>query len=132
MPIKYIVKRKIVIGLLYFSAVASILGGIGLMQGKMGLPLSWLEPTSFTSYYFPGVILMAIVGGSALIAAVSQQKQLVGANLASVVAGTIMLIWVVGEIASIREINFMQFMFFAIGFSIVLLTPSDNSKKFKN
>lgn len=128
MPIKYIVKRKIVIGLLYFSAIASILGGIGLMQGKMGLPLSWLEPTSFTSYYFPGVILMAIVGGSALIAAVSQHKKLVGANLASVLAGTVMMFWVVGEIASIREINFMQFIFFAIGLIVVVITPRDKTK----
>ncbi len=121
-------KRKILIGLLWLAGVAAVLGGIGLIMGKMGLPAQWLEPTGFDSYYFPGVILMAVVGGSALIAVVSQHKKLVGANLASVVAGIIMMFWVVGEIASIRELNLLQAIFFTIGLSIVLLTPSDSKK----
>lgn len=121
-------KHKLLIGLLWFSGLAAVAGGIGLIMGKMGLPPQWLEPTGFDSYYFPGVILMAVVGGSALIAAVSQHKKLVGANLATVVAGIIMMFWVVGEIASIREVNFLQAIFFAIGLSIVLLTPPDTKK----
>ncbi len=124
-------KHKILIGLLWFASFAAILGGVGLIMGKMGLPAQWLEPTGFKTYYFPGVILMAVVGGSALIAAVSQHKKLIGANLATVVSGIIMMFWVVGEIASIGKVNFLQALFFGIGLSIVLLTPSEEKSSTK-
>lgn len=122
-------KRTALLTLLWFDATAAILGGIGLMQGKMGLPAEWLSHTSFTSYYFPGVILMAIVGGSSLIAAIATKKNLVGASLTSLVAGIIMLLWILGEIVSIREFHPLQVVFIISSITIIYLTPKEKAKK---
>ncbi|TGN64734.1 hypothetical protein EXE59_12780 [Nocardioides eburneiflavus] len=48
--------------------------------------------------YFPGVILMAVVGGSALVAAAALAERSDGWQLTSIVAGTVMLAWIVGEV----------------------------------
>ncbi len=121
-------QQKLLIGLLIFSGLASVAGGIGLITGKAGVPSVWLASTGFNSYYFPGVILMAIVGGSALLAAISLYKKQVGAGIATVLAGLIMLVWIIGEIASIRHINFLQLVFIVIAISIIALAPSDKTK----
>lgn len=57
---------------------------------------SWVRDTDFESNYFPGVILLAIVGGSSLVAAVAMHKRTDSWQLASIVAGTIM-IWTPGR-----------------------------------
>jgi len=126
------VKRKVLIGLLLFSAFASIAGGVYIILGKANLPVEWLAHTGFRDYYFAGVILMAIVGGSALIAAIANIKYLIGASLATVVAGVIMQMWILGEIVSIRHINVLQIIFFAIGTAIIFLVPQDKTKSKKN
>lgn len=124
-------KQKVLIGLLLFSALASIAGGISIILGRANLPQEYLLHTDFKSYYFAGVILMAVVGGSALIAAIAQIKKLVGASLATVVAGVIMQMWIVGEIVSIRHLNFLQVIFFAIGTAVIILAPKDEIKSKK-
>jgi len=84
---------------------------------------SWIQHTDFNSQYFPGVILMAVVGGGSLIAALAMAKQAVGWQLSSILAGVIMLFWIVGEIASIRAFHFLQVIYFVTGVAVVWFTP---------
>ncbi|MDX6301227.1 MAG: hypothetical protein QOF53_2441 [Nocardioidaceae bacterium] len=44
---------------------------------------SWVRHTDLPSNYFPGVILMAVVGGSSLVAATALAKRSDGWQLAS-------------------------------------------------
>ena len=119
-------KRKSLFGLLLFNGLTAVIGGIALMTGWIPEQASWIRGTDFPSNYLPGVILMTVVGGSSLIAAVAMAKRIDGWQLASIVAGTIMVFWIIGEIASIRGFHFLQVIFVATGALIVMWTPASN------
>lgn len=111
-------------GVLLFNGVSAVAGGLALMTDVIPEQPSWIRGTDFASNFFPGVILMAVVGGSALIAAVALAKHVVGWELATVVSGTIMVIWIVGEIAAIRGFHFLQVVYLVTGGLVVWWTPS--------
>ncbi|MCB9823316.1 hypothetical protein H6800_03525 [Candidatus Nomurabacteria bacterium] len=109
-------------GLLWLNAFSAISGGLALMAGTIEMPKSYLEGTGFTSFYFPGVILFAVVGGSALFAAIARLKKLQNANLVAVLSGIIMMFWIVGEIVSIQTLEILQAIYFLSGLMIVINT----------
>lgn len=111
-------------GLLWLNAVSAISGGLALMAGKTQLPGEYLTNTGFDSYYFPGVILFAVVGGSALIAAIARLKKLQNANLIAMLSGVIMMFWIVGEIVSIQHFEILQLIYFLSGLVIVVRTEN--------
>jgi hypothetical protein len=116
--------RVTVIALHIFNAVSATAGGIYLMTSGPGdLPRAWLA--GFPSFYFPGVILLAMVGGSAAIAAIAIRRHVTGAALASITAGTIMVYWIVGEVASIRIFHPLQLIYLVTGVLAVVLTPRE-------
>lgn len=120
------INTKILIVLLRVIALAAFCGGIGLISGKLVLPASQLEGTGFTSYYFPGVILLAAVGGSALLAELAHRKHLAHASLLSLLSGVILVVWIVGEIASIKTFHFLQLVFLVFGIAVIYLTPAES------
>ncbi len=81
-----------------FIAVSAIAGGIGLVGGGIALPPEWLAGTLFSSYLIPGMILGAVVGGSALVAAALLLLAHPLALPAALAAGLIQAGWIVGEI----------------------------------
>ena len=101
-------KSKTLLGLLLFNGCSAAVGGLALMTDWIPEQSSWVRDTDFPSNYFPGGILMAVVGGSSLVAATALVKRSDGWQLASIVAGTIMMFWIIGEIASIRGFHFLQ------------------------
>lgn len=113
----------ILLGLLLFNAISALGGGLALMTGAIPSQPSWTAHTDFGSQYFPGVILMAIVGGSALTAALALMKRAHAWQLSSIAAGVIMLVWIVGEIASIRGFHFLQVVYFVTGAGVLWFTP---------
>jgi len=119
-------RRTWLFGLLGFNAVSAIGGGLALMTGWIAAPSSWFAHTGFNGPYFPGVILFAVVGGSSLLALVSQYRRIVGASLASLLAGTIMLFWITGEIASIRAFDVLQVIYLVTGLAVIALTPTEH------
>ena len=120
--------RKTLLGLLVFNGLTAVAGGLALMTEWIPEQASWVRHTDFPSNYFPGVILMAVVGGSSLIAAAALLKRSDGWELASIVAGTIMLFWIIGEVASIREYHFLQAIYLVTGVLVVALVPARRSE----
>jgi len=116
---------KVLLGLLLFNGISAAGGGIALMTGTIAKQPSWTSHTDFSSQYFPGVILMAIVGGSALIAGCAVMKGAPAWQLSSIVAGVIMVFWIVGEIASIRGFHILQVIYLCTGVAVVWLTPRE-------
>ena len=114
---------KTLLGLLLFNGVTAVGGGLALMTDWIPEQASWVRHTDFPSDYFPGVILMALVGGSSLIAAIALVKRCDGWQLASIVAGTIMVFWIIGEVASIRGFHFLQVIYLVTGALVVMWTP---------
>jgi len=80
-----------------FVALTAVLGGITLAAGIDKFPADWLVGTPFSSYLIPGLILAIVVGGSAVVAAVAALRRSDAGALASVLAGAILLGWLVGE-----------------------------------
>ncbi|MER7604401.1 hypothetical protein [Nocardioides sp. NPDC127503] len=116
--------RKALFGLLLFNGLSATAGGLALMTDWIPEQASWVRDTDFPSNYFPGVILMAVVGGSSLIAAAVMVKRSEGWQLASIVAGSIMVFWIVGEVASIRAFHFLQVIYLLSGALVVIWTPA--------
>jgi hypothetical protein len=112
------------LALLLFNGVSAAVGGVALMTEWIPEQASWVRATDFSSNYFPGVILMAVVGGSSLVAAVAMRKRSDGWQLASIVAGTVMVFWIVGEVASIRAFHVLQLIYLVTGVLVVALTPA--------
>ena len=115
---------KVLLGLLLFNGLSATGGGLALMTDWIPEQASWVRDTDFPSNYFPGVILMAVVGGSSLIAAIALVKRIDGWPLASIVAGTIMVFWIIGEVASIRGFHFLQVIYLVTGALVVTWTPA--------
>ena len=116
--------RRVLLGLLLFNGLSAVAGGIALMTDWIPEQTSWVRDTDFPSNYFPGVILMAVVGGSSLIAAVALLKRSDGWQLASIVAGIVMVLWIIGEVASIRGFHVLQVIDLVTGALVVVWTPA--------
>ena len=122
-------KGKTLLGLLLFNGFTAVVGGLALMTDWIPEQASWVRDTDFTSNYFPGVILMAVVGGSSLVAAAALVKRSDGWQLASIVAGTIMMFWIIGEVASIRGFHFLQVIYLVTGALVVAFTPGRETSR---
>lgn len=114
---------RILFGLLLFNGISAVGGGFALMTGLIPRQAPWIVHTDFSGLYFPGVILMAIVGGSSLLAALAMVKRTSGWQLCSLLTGLVMLFWIVGEIASIRAFHFLQVIYFVTGVLVIWFTP---------
>jgi len=118
---------NVLLSLLLFNGISAAGGGVALMTGAIPTQPSWTSHTGFSSQYFPGVILMAVVGGSALIAACAAAKRAPGWQLSSIVAGVTMVVWIVGEIASIRGFHILQVIYLFTGAAVLWLTPQERT-----
>jgi hypothetical protein len=119
-------RTKALLALLLFNGVSAVGGGLALMTDWIPEQASWVRATDFASNYFPGVVLMAVVGGSSLVAATALVKRSDGWQLASIVAGTVMVAWIVGEVASIRAFHVLQVIYLVTGALVVAWTPSQH------
>jgi hypothetical protein len=116
-------------GLLVFNSLSAIGGGIALMTGLIPEQAEWVAHTDFPSLYFPGVILMAVVGGSSAIAVLGMATHSQGWQMSALVAGVIMVFWIVGEVASLRGFHVLQVIYFATGALVVCCTPRGSDRQ---
>jgi uncharacterized membrane protein (UPF0136 family) len=80
-----------------FVALTAVFGGFTLALGFDKFPADWLNGTLFRSYLIPGLILAVVVGGSATVAAVAALRRADTGALIAMLAGAILLGWLVGE-----------------------------------
>jgi len=87
-----------------FVGLSALGGGIAILQGVVFgfvLPLAWLAGTPFSDYTIPGLALVIVVGGSALLAAATVFIEREWAVLVSVLAGLFMAGYEVVEVVSL-------------------------------
>jgi hypothetical protein len=128
-----LVKHKVIrIALLVletFIWTSALGGGIAILQGVVFgfvLPLAWLAGTPFSDYTIPGLALVIVVAGSALLAAVTVFIQREWAVLVSVLVGLLMAGYIVVEAVSINSkvgdvlpiVLGMQLLYFVPGLAI--------------
>ncbi|GIT81177.1 hypothetical protein LLS1_28460 [Leifsonia sp. LS1] len=100
----------------WFNLVSALIGMIGLTAfGGMGIPLEWIEGTVFDSYFWPGIILGVVVGGSQALALVATHLRYRLAWGLHAAAGLVMLSWIFIEIALMLVWSPLHGVYFATG-----------------
>lgn len=108
---------------LLLISLSAVLGGYNLIVNNGGgLPLEWLVNSPFSNYFWPGIILLFVVGGTHLIAAVTLWKNYFIAPSIASVAGCGLLIWIFTEVYMIEHTHWLQILYF--GFGMVTLISS--------
>jgi len=95
-------------GLLAFGGINALGGGIYGLSGAKDIPLEWLAGSPFTSYFIPSLILVVVVGGSLLAAAIAVFARARIARLLAFGAGSILLGWIAVQVAIIGYVSWLQ------------------------
>jgi hypothetical protein len=94
---------------------SAIWGGYGLVTGGAGVPLELLKNTPFSSYFWPGMILIFVIGSTYLLAATLMWKKKKYYQEASAVAGFGLLIWIFTEMYMLGVGHILQIVYFSLG-----------------
>jgi peptidoglycan/LPS O-acetylase OafA/YrhL len=94
--------------LLAFAALNAFGGGYYGLAGAKGIPRDWLRGSPFPDYILPSLILVVIVGGSFLLAAVAVFARWRHDRRLAVAAAVIVLAWLASEVAIIGYVSWMQ------------------------
>jgi hypothetical protein len=94
--------------LLAVAALNAMAGGYYGLSGARGVPLEWLEGSPFRSYFVPSLVLLVVVGGSFITAAVAVFAGLGWARSAALCAAGIVTIWLAVQVAIIGYVSWMQ------------------------
>jgi len=100
--------RHLLGGLLAFGALNAVAGGYYGLSGAEGVPLELLEGSPFRSYYIPSLILLVVVGGSFLFAAIAVLADFRIARLSALGAGAVVLLWLATQVSIIGDVSWMQ------------------------
>lgn len=114
--------------LLWFNGITAAAGGIGLVSGNTNPPLVWLRDTPFDSYMLPGFILALIIGGSSLLAALLLWKKRESGYMAALLAGLLMIGWIIGELILLQHFSGLQIVYIASGLAVVSLSSKELSE----
>jgi hypothetical protein len=117
-----------------FLSLTAIGGGIALMLGMEDnrFPLSWLDETPFTSYFFPGLILACIVGGSHLFSFIQILRK--KDHFFSLIVSSLVLIGFINvEMIILKQSppapTIIELFYIAIGLINILLAVFDRRMK---
>lgn len=119
--IKYL--RIVLVILLLTVGLSAVQGAYGLIfKNGLGMPLDFLHNTPFRSYFWPGMILGFIVGGTSLAAVFLTLKNYKYRFEACAVAGFGLLIWLFTELFLLPEHSFLTVIYFVLAIAILALT----------
>ena len=100
--------RYLLGGLLAFGALNAVAGGFYGLSGAEGVPLELLEGSPFRSYFVPSLILLVVVGGSFLFAAIAVLASSRIARVSALTAGVVILVWIAVQVSIIGYVSWMQ------------------------
>ncbi|MBK8048087.1 MAG: hypothetical protein IPK16_13740 [Anaerolineales bacterium] len=86
-----------------FVAISAIAGGFAMLVGLDVFPPAWLAGTPFSTYTIPALLLAFVVGGSALVAAVTVARGSKTAGLAAITAGLMLTGYVTVEVLILKQ-----------------------------
>lgn len=118
--------RIVSVSLLLFNALSAIYGGGSLILDPTGvmlhLPIELLEPSPFSDFLVPGIILFTLNGIFDLIAAmVGLMRNKLFPEL-TIVAGVILTLWLTTQIIMIQQLFPPAHVpYYLVGFSLILL-----------
>lgn len=121
-------ERYILIMLDAFLAITALAGGIGLLTGAISLEVELLQGSPFRSYTIPGLALLILVGGGALLATGLLLRLPNLGVLASGATGVMILIFEIVEVLVIGSdpgvARTLQLLYGSLGLLMVLLAAA--------
>ena len=118
-------ERILLIILNAFLALTAIAGGIGMLTGSIRPPLELLEGSPFNTYTIPGLALLVIVGGSALLATVLLLRRHPFGAWAAIGAGVMIMGYEIVEVLVVGSdpglARNLQVFYFMLGLVIAAL-----------
>lgn len=78
-------------------------------------PRAMLRDTPFSTCVVPGIVLACLVGGSAALATWQLWRDPAVGGRASVIAGFITMGWISGEALLLRQVSWIEGVYFALG-----------------
>jgi hypothetical protein len=99
-----------------FNAVSAVGGAIAIfLTDGLGMPKSFLAGSPFTSFFVPGLVLLAVVGGTQVMAAILLFRRRPLALFWAAFAGFTMVTWILVETVIIRGFSVLQALYFLTG-----------------
>lgn len=106
-----------------FNVLSAVGGGIGLLTpGSMGLPIEIISGAGFTSYLWPALILILVVGGTQVLAVVTELRRRPSGLFWSAFAGFAMVIFIFVELAIMQGFSALHGIYFVTGLLQLILT----------
>ncbi len=103
-------------------AVGAVFGGVGLIaDNAIGMLPEWLARTPFTSWLWPGVLLLLVVAVPMTVAAAAELTRRSFAYLASLVAGAAQIGWIVVQWWVMQRFFFLQPVMLTAGVLVIVL-----------
>ncbi len=112
------------VGLLVWLGAGAAGGGLTLLSrtdgSNMGFTLDLLDGSPFSDYFWPGLILFALFGVGSIVTAILWARRWALAPFAAFTIGCAQMIWIVVELAIIKEVSFLHPLMFGIGLLVAL------------
>jgi len=116
--------RTILIGLLLFSTISSVVFGLMMilhpLNMGMNLSLHYLNDTPFRSYFFPGILLLTLVGSSSFYGLVQLWRNRPNCIRYSFVAGICLSLWIMMQMLLIPNAAGISGLYLLIALFILL------------
>jgi hypothetical protein len=113
---------KVSIGFLAFLGVGALAGGIALAMkpdgSVMQFSVALLAGSPFSDFFLPGLILGGVFGVGSFVVAAMGLRHLRLAPFLAFGIGCAQMIWIVVELAIIKELSFLHPTMFGIGLVI--------------
>lgn len=118
--------KKILYTLIILMAISAIVSGLMMVThpdgGSLGLPLSLLEPTSFPDYFFPGVLLILVIGFPHLVSIYYLGRKHKKQYIFSMFAGMALVSWIIVQVILIHSANWLHYTCLGAGILEVLIS----------
>ncbi|MDX5423439.1 MAG: hypothetical protein LPK14_14375 [Hymenobacteraceae bacterium] len=116
--------RTIAVILLLFNGASALYGGGALILEPDGsllqIPVQWLYDSPFDTYLIPGLVLFFVLGiGSLTVASLWIFKNPLY-PLLTIVLGLAQVIWLLVQLAVIRQFSFLHLLYGALGIALVV------------
>ena len=107
-----------------FIGITAIAGGLRLVSNPNGLPdvpLEWLVNSPFTNYFFPGLVLLIVIGfGYIVSCTVTFLRKRYSGNMAALL-GICLILYMTLEVWFVGLRNFLQPLYFVLGVIVLIL-----------
>jgi hypothetical protein len=120
----YRITKIISVTLLLLTGLNAVVAGLLFMVlpdgSGMGMNTDYLEPSPFSSYFIPGLILFFVNGVMNLLAAVHTLKKGKFYPQWILLQGLLLLGWIGIQVVLVRDFNFLHTAMLLIGFVLII------------